>query len=406
MTTLITNCRLIDGVSQEVRPSASVAIEKGRITKVTSDGTGIDRNGKQVIDCNGGWLLPGLWDVHIHLQFPDISPPDDAAVRTIRYGINAMEGLREAGVTAIRTAGTDNWIDVAWKNVFAAGELQGPRIFAGGYFLTTTAGHGHGQPFALQCDGPQEFLRAVRQQIENGVDHIKLDLSGGVMGPPWDRQWHNFLLEEELEAVFRLCCLRDMKVMSHATNAQAVKDAVRLGTWSVEHGYEMDEDCIQMMMDKGVFYIPTLGVTHLTPAQATTHWEKEFMKQWSEVIPGEFLARADDAARVHRKWFQTALSAGVKMAIGSDLGPLKEATLMEMGCWVRAGATPMQTIKAATAVAAEVCGVEHDLGTVEEGKIADLILVKDDPLKDVNNLRTLQMVFKDGKLIVDKRASS
>ena len=94
------------------------------------------------------------------------------------------------------------------------------------------------------------------------------------------------------------------------------------------------------------------------------------------------------------------------MAIGSDLGPLKEATLMEMGCWVRAGATPMQTIKAATAVAAEVCGVERDLGTVEEGKIADLILVKADPLEDVNNLRTLQMVFKDGKLIVDRRASS
>ena len=403
MKTILTNCQLIDSVSEAPRPDSSVAIENGRIVEVASDGERVNGKGAGVIDARNAWLLPGLWDVHIHLQFPDISPPPDIAVRTIRYGHNAMEGFREAGITGIRTAGTDNWIDVAWKHAFASGQFLGPRIFAGGYFLTTTGGHGHGQPFSVQCDGPQDFLRAVRNQIENGVDHIKLDLSGGVMGPPWDRHWHNFLLEEELDAVFRLCRLRDFKVMSHATNAKAVKDAIRLGTWSVEHGYVMDDQCIQMMLDKDIYYVPTLGVTHLTRAQVTNSWEDEFVKTWESIIPAEFLARADAAVKEHRRWFQTALNAGVKMAVGSDLGPLKDATLMEMGCWVRDGATPMQTIKAATAIAAETCGVSQDLGTVEKGKIADLILVKDSPLEDINNLRTLQMVFKEGNLVVDKR---
>ena len=114
------------------------------------------------------------------------------------------------------------------------------------------------------------------------------------------------------------------------------------------------------------------------------------------------LERADDAAKEHGNWFRAALASGVKMALGSDLGPVKDAVHLEMGIWVRAGATPMQTIKAATIGSAETCGVADQLGTVEVGKIADLIVGGADPLEDISNLRRLQMVFKDGRLVADK----
>ena len=396
---VITNCHLIDGVADAAHPDASVAIEDGIITRIATGNEKIDPAGGRVIDALGGWLLPGLWDVHVHLMFPD-SAPEAIPERVISYGRNAMEGLTESGVTAIRSAGVDHWIDVAWRDAFASGKYLGPRVFASGYFLTTTAGHGLRWPFTQQCDGPEGFVRGVREQVLHGVDHIKLNLSGGIMGPDWDRHWHSFLLQGELEAAFDICRLRGMKVMSHAANPDAVKDAVRLGTWTVEHGYIMDDECIRMMVDRGTIYVPTLGISHLTPKQVTNDWEREYLER--KQISDSMLDRADDAAEEHGKWFREALASGVKMALGSDLGPVKDAVHLELGIWVRAGATPMQAIKAATRMSAETCGVADKLGTVEVGKIADLIVVGADPLDDISKLRELRMVFQGGRLVVDK----
>ncbi|MEE9199626.1 MAG: amidohydrolase family protein [Dehalococcoidia bacterium] len=400
MKTVITNCHLIDGVSDGPKPDASVVMENGLIAQVATGGEWVETDGAQVIDAQGGWLLPGLWDVHVHLMFPD-PPPTTLPARVIRYGLNAMEGLMEGGVTAIRSAGVEHWIDVAWKQAFDSGQALGPRVFASGYFLTTTAGHALRWPFSRECDSPGGFVQAIREQIMNGVDHIKLNLSGGIMGPAWDRHWHSFLLQDELEAVFQVCRQRGMKVMSHATNPDAVKDAIRLGTWSIEHGYIMDDECIQMMLDKSVIYVPTLGISHLTPKQATNDYERQYLER--RKISAEMLERADAAGGEHRLWFQKALKAGVTMALGSDLGPVKDSAHLEMGLWVRDGATPMQAIQAATRVSAQTCGVGDDLGTVEVGKIADLIVVHDDPLENIANLRRPRMVFKDGRLVVDKR---
>ncbi|MFQ5933396.1 MAG: amidohydrolase family protein [Dehalococcoidia bacterium] len=402
MKTVITNCHLIDAVSDEARPDSTVAVEDGRIVQVVWGGGQVETDGAEIIDGQGGWLLPGLWDVHTHLMFPD-APPDGLAARVVEYGRKAIEGLKEGGVTGIRCAGHENWIDVALKRAFDSGEWIGPRVFAAGYFLTTSAGHCAQWPFSKACDGPDEFVLAVREQIKNGADHIKLNLTGGIMGPSWDRHWHSFFLPDELEATFQICRDRGMKVMSHAANPQAVKDAIRLGTWTVEHGYIMVDECIQMMLDKKVIYVPTLGISHLTPKQVTNEWEEGYLS--GRGIPEEMLDRADAASEEHKHWFQTALKAGVKMALGSDLGPVKDAVHLEMGLWVRNGATPMQAIKAATRYAAETCGVGDELGTVEVGKIADLILVRDNPLEDISNLRKLLMVFKDGVLVSDKRNS-
>ena len=376
-----------------------MVIDDDRITDVLAGGAPPPR-ADRVIDCGGGWLLPGLWDVHVHLQFPDPAP-EGLPAKTIRYGHNAIEGLMHGGVTGIRSAGVEDWIDVAWRDAINSGRVVGPRIFASGYFITTTAGHALRWPFSLPRNGKDELVRAVREQIGWGVDHIKVNLSGGIMGPDWDRHWQSFLLPEELEAVFQVARQREVSVMSHAANAEAVKDAVRMGTWTVEHGYTMDDECIQMMLEREVFYVPTLGITHLTPRQVTTQQERDYLERRG--IPEEMLERADDAVDEHRKWFQEALKAGVKMALGSDLGPVKDAVHLETALWVRSGATPMQTIKAATCMAAQVCHVGDEVGTVEPGKLADLLVVTDSPFDDIANLRGVEMVFKSGSLVSDKR---
>ena len=399
MTLVLSNASLIDCARPGVQEGVRVTIDNGRIAEV-SGGSGPVARDARVIDLGGAYLLPGLWDVHVHLEWPRLAAATVAEL-TVQYATNAAEGLTESGVTSIRTAGVPHFIDVALKRAFASGRLIGPRIFAGGWFLTTTAGHALGTGFAKTCDGPMGFVRAIREQMENGVDHVKLNLSGGIFGPAWDRHWHSFLLAEELEAAFTICRQRGYQVMAHATNPDAVKAAVRLGAHTVEHAYIMDEECLALFRERQTWYVPTLGITHLTPAQATTAWERRWIEQRG--LTPDIIKRAEDAVPEHRAAFQKALRSGVKMALGSDLRPLRDSALLEMGLWVRDGATPWETLLAATRHAADLCGVLTDLGTVEVGKIADLIVVRDDPLEDIHNLRSLQLVVKDGRVVADHR---
>jgi imidazolonepropionase-like amidohydrolase len=191
--------------------------------------------------------------------------------------------------------------------------------------------------------------------------------------------------------------------MAHAASPEAVKTALRLGAHSVEHGYIMDDECLALFRERDAWYVPTLGITHLTPDQATTRWEKQWVEQRG--LAPDLVKRAEDAAGEHRKWFRRALQAGVKMALGSDVRPVREGALLELGLWVKSGATPWQTLQAATKHAAEACGIGHEVGTVEPGKRADLIVVRENPLEDIDNVRTLELVFKDGRLVADHRAA-
>ncbi len=399
MTLVLANANVIDCVRPGVIAGASVTIDDGRITRV-SERPEPAPAGATVIDLGGGYLLPGLWDVHVHLEWPRV-PAATVAELTVQYATNAMAGLVQAGVTAIRTAGVPHFIDVALKRAIASGRIVGPRIFAGGWFLTTTAGHALGTGFARTCDGPMGFVRAIREQMEGGVDHIKLNLSGGIFGPAWDRHWHSFLLREELEAAFAICRQRGYPVVAHATNPDAVKAALRLGAHSVEHGYIMDDECLALFRERQAWYVPTLGITHLTPSQAATECEARWVGQRG--LTPDIVTRAEDAVPEHRAWFQKALRSGVKMALGSDLRPLRDSALLEMGLWVKDGASTRETILAATRHAADLCGAAADLGTVEAGKIADLIAVRANPLDDIENLRSLELVVKEGRVVADHR---
>jgi imidazolonepropionase-like amidohydrolase len=397
---VLTDARLIDAVTPGVVAGASVTVEGDRIVEILDRGRSPATQGARVIDLRGSYLLPGLWDAHVHLEWPRV-PVAGVADLTAQYLANAQRALTEAGVTGLRMAGTPHFIDVALKRAFDSGQNVGPRLATCGWFLTTTAGHALGTGFALPCDGPAGFVRAIREHIQAGVDHIKLNLTGGIMGPSWDRHWHSFLMEDELRAAFAICHQRGLKVMAHAASPDAVKAALRLGAHSVEHGYIMDDECLGLFRERDAWYIPTLGITHLTPGQATTRWEKEWVEQ--RALPPDLVKRAEDAVEEHRGWFRRALAAGVKMALGSDVRPVRDGALLELGLWVKAGATPWQTLQAATRHAAEVSGMGDDVGTIETGKLADLIVVRENPLDDIDNVRTLEMVFKGGRLVADHR---
>ena len=399
MRTILTRATLIDCVQPQPKANATVVVENGRIAEIVTDGRKPAADGAIVVDLGGAYLMPGLWDVHIHPDYLSLSEMP-LADQVALFGHRLMTALTESGIVGFRCAGTHHFMDVAWKRAFDAGQYVGPRVYACGHFLTTTGGHFLTTGHALECDGPYGFVRAIREQIKNGVDHIKLNLSGGIMGAAWDRHWHSFLLEDELKAAFAICRQREFKVMAHATNPDAVKNAIRLGAHSIEHGYIMDDECIELMLQHNVWYVPTLAISHLTPDQAGNEWERAYVQQRN--LAPSLCCRADAASDVHAGWFRKALEAGVKMALGSDIRPLKDAALLEMGLWVRDGATPWQTLLAATKNAASVCGAA-DLGTIEVGKLADLIVVAANPLEDINNVRRLLLVLKEGRIVSDKR---
>ncbi|MBV9891319.1 MAG: amidohydrolase family protein [Rhizobacter sp.] len=402
MRTLLSHATLIDCVTSEARADHAVLIEDGRIREIRPASAPIDVGDAEVIDLAGDFLMPGLWDAHIHpdyLSLADVPLADQVTL----FGNRLRAALTESGITGLRCAGSHHYMDVAWKRAFDSGLFVGPRLFAAGHFLTTTGGHFLTSGHALECDGPYGFVKAIREQIKNGVDHIKLNLSGGIMGPAWDRHQNSFFLPDELRAAFDICRLREFKVMAHATNPDAVKAAIRLGAHSVEHGYILDDECIELFLKHGTWYVPTLSISHLTPSQASNDWEKRWVKQRN--LSHALCCRADNASGVHAEWFQKALAAGVKMALGSDIRPLQDAALLELGLWVRDGATPWQALQAATRHGAAVCGVGDELGTVEVGKRADLIVVAGDPLADIHNVRRLRLVLKDGVVVSDKRSA-
>ena len=184
---------LIDGVRPGVTAGVSLTIEEGRIAEISARG-GAGPAGAQVIDLAGGYLLPGLWDVHVHLEWPRLATADVAEL-TVQYAANAAQGPARVGRDVHSHRGNAALHRRGAQAGLSTGRLVGPRIFAGGWFLTTTAGHALGTGFARTCDGPTGFVRAIREQMENGVDHVKLNLSGGIFGPSWDRHWHSFLLD-------------------------------------------------------------------------------------------------------------------------------------------------------------------------------------------------------------------
>ncbi len=405
MSLLVTGVHLIDALHPEPRRDSWVLIDGNTIRQV---GQASPPRADERLDLGGAWLLPGLWDVHTHLRsttWTGRDPVQTLPETVLEQGKNAMDAL-SAGVTSLRVVGVSGWADVAWREAFASGRFVGPRLFCCGDAIRTTAGH---DPFGgtrrmVAVDGPDAFVQAVREQILHGVDQIKLITTGGIMGGGHDVMSAVMFLREELTAGMRIARQRGLPVAVHATAAQAVKWAVEAGAHSIEHGYLLDEEAAALMAQHGVYYVPTLALSHLTRDQARTLPEHAYCAE--HVLPDGFRERANRFAPEHENSFRMALAAGVKIASGSDQGPPREAALLEIELLARTGLGAHGAIVAATRTAAEVCQVADQLGTIESGKLADLIAVTANPLEDIAHLRRLAVVIKNGRVVVDRRVTS
>jgi imidazolonepropionase-like amidohydrolase len=402
MSLVITGVHLVDALLPEARRDAWVLVDGPVIRQI---GQGSAPRADQQLDLGGAWLLPGLWDVHTHLRSTTWTGRDPVQTfpdSVLEQGRNAMDAL-SAGVTSLRVVGVAGWADVAWREAFAAGRFVGPRLFCCGDAIRTTAGH---DPFGgtrrmVAVDGPDAFVQAVREQILHGVDQIKLITTGGIMGGGHDVMSAVMFLREELTAAMRIARQRGLPVAVHATAAQAVKWAAEAGAHSIEHGYLLDEEAAALMARHGVYYIPTLALSHLTRDQARTPDEHAYCAE--HVLPQGYRERANRFAPDHEDSFRMAREAGVKIASGSDQGPPCEAALLEIEFLARVGLGAHGAIVAATRTAAEVCRAADRLGTIEPGKVADLIAVTANPLEDIAHLRRLAVVVKEGRVVVDRR---
>jgi imidazolonepropionase-like amidohydrolase len=409
----LTNCSVIDCAGDELSPyTATVAIADGKILTIDRSGA-VPPADTNVIDLRGAYLLPGLWDVHCHpsLMIPDphgVSYFHTEAERTLLAVRNTTAALR-VGVTALRAVSEANFIDVAlretyanrqptglWQKGYDDKRLAGPRLFCAGPAIRMTGGHGSSgrtdtvyvKEF-IEADGPDEVRKAARYCIKMGVDWIKLFITGGIAGTR-ESMYEIQMSEAEIRAACDVAHNKGLKVTAHTGCSEAAKIGVRAGLDCIEHGYELDDEACELMADYGVYYCPTLSVTQ----------DEAYMRRWE--WPEYSIQRALAGAELHRQSFQRALNAGVKIVNGADLNPIAETAVPEIEWVVKAGLSPAQALLASTRRPAEMCGAADRLGTVETGKLADLMVVEQNPLQNISTLREVRLVLKEGEPVFQK----
>lgn len=409
--TLIYNGTLIDGNGGAPVAAAAVLLKDntiraaGRKSEIALPDAEIT-----MIDAGGGFILPGLIDTHVHLMFQEINMMKRLTTPfsyNFYQAIGNMARTVMAGVTSVRDAGG---ADLGTKKAVEDGLIPGPRMQISVAVLTITGGHGDGWlPSGAdtslfidypgmpdgRCDGVAEVRKKVREVLRAGADIIKVCSTGGVLSPTDHPEFTQFTPEELAVMVQEAAYRRGVKVMAHAQGAEGVKNAVRAGIHSIEHGIYLDDEAIELMLAHGTFLVPTL----LAPlAVVEIAEEKGTMPEWG-------VRKAKETIEIHSDSIARAYKAGVKIAMGTDAGVMPHGTnLRELGLMCGVGMSPMESIVATTKTAAACLGWQDRVGTLEPGKLADLIVVKTDPLADVKSLENndnIVLVMKDGKVVKD-----
>lgn len=409
---LIRNGTLIDGTGKPPQPEAAVLIENNRIKAVHPARSIPLPDGEiHTIDAQGGTILPGLIDTHVHLTLEGVNIARDMVMPFSMRFFSAVGYCRrtlEAGLTSVRDAGG---ADAGLREAINAGLIAGPRLQISISVLTITGGHGDGwmlsgNSFALfpsypgmpdgRCDGVDAVRLKVREVLRAGADVIKVCSTGGVLSPTDHPEFTQFS-PEELEVIVREAAYRrGIKVMAHAQGAEGIKNAVRAGIHSIEHGIFLDDEAIDLMLAHGTYLVPTL----LAPVAVLEAGEKGGMPEYG-------IRKAREVIEIHSESINRAYKAGVKIAMGTDAGVMAHGTnLRELGLMHNIGMSPMESIVATTKIAAECLGWEDRVGTVEPGKLADLIICRTNPLDDLRSLENpdnIVLVMKDGHAVKDTR---
>ena len=392
--TAIVGASLVDLNGGAPRSDVVVVIEGDKIAAVGPAASTPIPPGADVIRASGKSIAPGLMNLHTHygLVLPgrvgaELANETEAAL-ALRMAANARTSLL-SGVTTTRSTGESRGAEFALRRSIERGEAVGPRIFTAGQGVRVTGGHGY-RAGDEGLDSPDAFRRAVRREIFAGAEWIKIAISGGIADTHGDIA-ASHMTKEEIAAVTDTAHRHGVKVTAHSGSPGATMEAIEAGIDCVEHGYFLTDEVLQRMREKGVWYVPTIVVSQPTVM--------EFFKKIGS--PDWYLARVASVGKSHWATLQKAIKMGVKIALGTDQFPYEPndgttATIREAQYYVEAGMTPLQALRSATIETATMLGIADRLGTIEQGKLADLVITDADPSKDIKALRSIRLVMKGG----------
>jgi imidazolonepropionase-like amidohydrolase len=390
MNVLLLDGFVIDGLGGVVE-HGGVLVEGGRITAVGQGLEGRRTSETRVIDLAGRAVIPGLIDTHVHIAGGDFFPgyfDETTGLAALRMAEAAQRTLM-AGITTIRVAGSRDFLDVDLRDAVDAGVIPGPRVVASGRGLTTTGGHAH--TYCMEVDGADEVAKAVRYHMKRRVNSIKLMLSSGVSTAGSNVNTAQFTLEEMHTAVFHAHKF-GMKVLTHSIGYEAIRDGIEVGVDSIDHGIWLDEEQAVRMREKGIYMVPTFGpFYYYTVVRKAEPWR---------------IARAEQVTPRLASAFRLAMEVGVPIAMGSDCGAPSRYpngdNALELELMVQNGMSPDRAIRSGTSEAAKLIGMAESIGSLEPGKLADLIVTDGNPLDNVSVVRhKVQLVMKGGTIYKD-----
>lgn len=395
---VLINCAVFDAARSVPLSDAGIWVRGDRIAAVGPVDDVRSRAGRTtLVDLDGATVLPGLVNMHAHFGDDMVAPPKDAAECAVAAASDAQRTLH-AGITTVRLVAQAFGVDFALRRAITRRALAGPRIFTAGRAIACTGGHCHSSPITTESDGTAEFRKAVRREVSAGADLIKLMLSGGIAGENEGVDTPQ-ITGDELSAVLEIAHAWDRKVTAHAGPGDIIADAVKRGLDGVEHGYQLNDAAIRAMAERQVLLVPTLAVTRC----------RELFERVG--APAWMIERSMEAGGAHVDGVAAAVAAGVPVAVGTDMLPGEPyegtfAHAREMEYLVElAGLTPAQAIAATTITPARWLGIDGELGTVDEGKFADLVACDGDPSTDVSVVRSLRFVMKSGAIVRHDRRS-
>jgi imidazolonepropionase-like amidohydrolase len=403
-STVIYTSSYIDVINESVKENYSITIEKNLITAIDKGFIKIAK-GKNLIDLRGKTLMPGLMDMHVHFgqeyqsksKRPVKVERETSAILAAKHALLTLK----SGFTTVRQVGDSGFVAISLRDLINGGYIKGPRIFTSGRSIATTGGHAdqtngkniesYEYPVAEDgvINGPYDAYTAVRQRYKDGADGIKLTVTGGVLSVAKSGDNPQFTIEE-IDAVVSAAKDYGMWVAVHAHGSEGMKRAVLAGVDSVEHGTYMTEEVMDLMIKNNTYYVPTISAGEFVA-------EKSLIDNY---FPDIVRPKAASVGPQIGSTFSIASKRGVKIAFGTDVGVQPHGTnWKEFYYMVKYGMSEMKAIKAATINTAKLLNIDSSLGSIEVGKIADLVAVNNSPLKDISIMKDVVFVMKEGEVI-------
>lgn len=394
--------RLLDMRTEQARTTVTLVVENGRVVAVEPGYVAPATAQDKVVDLKNRTVLPGLIDCHVHLEGETSKDnylkeftqnPADVAFGSLEYARKTLQ----AGFTTVRDLGGSG-VNIALRNAINRGQVAGPRIFTAGKAISGTGGHmdptngyrldlmGMPGPAEGIANGPDQGRQAVREQYKRGADLIKIASTGGVLSVAKDGSAPQFT-EEEIRAVVETARDLGLAVACHAHGAEGMKRAIRAGVTSIEHGTLMDEETMKLMKKNGTWYVPTITAGKSVADSA------RIPNYYPPLVTPKALAIGPKLQGT----FGKAYKMGVKIAFGTDASVYRHGVnALEFRYMVEAGMPAYEALRSATVSAAELLGQTSSLGTLEPGKLADVVAVDGDPVQDISAMQRVRFVMKQG----------